>query len=48
MKKFWEKVSIKKISSNSFRIMLDEIILQTPLKRKLVIPSLKLAQEGIK
>ena len=24
MKKIWEKVSIKKISSNSFQIMLDE------------------------
>ena len=48
MKKFWKKVSIKKISSNSFQIMLDERILQTPLKRELVLPNLNLAQEIVK
>jgi len=48
MKKIWEKVSIKKISSNSFRIILDERILQTPLKRELVLPNLNLAQEIVK
>ena len=48
MKKSWEKVSIKKTSLNSFRIMLDEIILQTPLKRELVLPNLNLAQEIVK
>jgi len=48
MKKFWKKVSIKKISSNSFQIMLDERILQTPLKRELVLPNLSLTQEIVK
>ena len=48
MKKFWKKVSIKKLSSNSFQIMLDEKILQTPLKRKLVLPNLNLTQEIVK
>ncbi len=48
MKKFWKKVSIKKISSNSFQIMLDEKILQTPRKRKLVLPNLRLTQEIVK
>ena len=48
MKKFWKKVSIKKISSNSFQIMLDERILQTPLKRELVLPNLNLTQEIVK
>ena len=45
MKKFWKKVSIKETSSNSFQIMLDKRILQTPLKRELVFPNLKIAQE---
>ena len=45
MKKLWKKVSIKKISSNSFQIMLDERILQTPLKRELLLPNLNLSQE---
>ena len=48
MKKFWKKVSINKISSNSFQIMLDERILQTPLKRELVLPNLNLTQEIVK
>ncbi len=48
MKKFWKKVSIKKKSSNSFQIMLDERILQTPLKRELVLPNLNLTQEVVK
>tara|TARA_B100000900_G_C20350209_1_gene622007 strand:- start:30 stop:722 length:693 start_codon:yes stop_codon:yes gene_type:complete len=48
MKKFWEKISIKKKSSNSFCIMLDERILKTPLKRELVLPNLNLAQEVVK
>ena len=48
MKKSWEKVSIKKISSNSFQIMLDDRILQTPLKRELVLPNLNLTQEIVK
>ena len=48
MKKFWKKVSMKKISSNSFQIMLDERILKTPLKRELVIPNLNLTKEIIK
>ena len=48
MKKFWEKVSIKKISSDSFCIMLDKRILKTPLKRDLVLPNLNLAQEIVK
>ena len=48
MKKFWEKVSIKKISSDSFCIMLDDRILKTPLKRDLVLPNLNLAQEIVK
>ena len=45
MKKFWEKVSIKKISSDSFCVMLDKRILKTPLKRDLLLPNLKLAKE---
>ena len=48
MKKFWEKVSIKKISSDSFCIMLDDKILKTPLKRELISPKLNLAQEIVK
>ena len=48
MKKFWKKVSINKISSNSFQIMLDERILQTPLKRELVLPNLNLTQQIVK
>ena len=48
MKKFWEIVSIIKISSNSFRIMLDKKILQTPLKKELILPNLNLAQEILK
>ncbi len=48
MKKFWNKVNIKKISSNSFQIMLDERILQTPLKRELVLPNLNLTKEIVK
>ena len=48
MKKFWKKISIKKISSESFCIMLDERILKTPLKRELVLPNLNLAQEIVK
>ncbi len=48
MKKFWEKVSIKKLSSDSFCIMLDERILKTPLKKELVLPNLNLAQEIVK
>ena len=48
MKKFWEKVSIKKISSDSFCVMLDKRILKTPLKRDLVLPNSNLAQEIVK
>ena len=48
MKKFWEKVSIKKISSDSFCVMLDKRILKTPLKRDLLLPNLNLAQEIVK
>ncbi len=48
MKKFWKKVSIKKTSPNSFEIMLDERILQTPLKRELVLPNLNLTKEIVK
>ena len=48
MKKSWKKVSINKISPNSFQIMLDERILQTPLKRELILPNLNLAQEIVK
>ena len=48
MKKFWEKVSIKKISSDSFCVMLDKRILKTPLERDLVLPNLNLAQEIVK
>ena len=48
MKKFWEKVSIKKISSDSFHVMLDKRILKTPLKRDLVLPNLNLAKEIVK
>ena len=48
MKKFWKKVSIKKISSDSFCVMLDKGILKTPLKRDLVLPNLNLAQEIVK
>ncbi len=48
MKKFWKKVSIKRLSSNSFQIMLDDRILQTPLKRKLILPNLNLTKEIVK
>ena len=48
MKKFWKKVSIKKITPSTFQIMLDEKNLQTPLKRELVLPNLNLTQEIVK
>ena len=48
MNKFWKKVTIKKLESNSFQVMLDEKILKTPLKREFVLPNLKLAQEIVK
>ena len=48
MKKFWEKVSIKNISSDSFCVMLDKRILKTPLKRDLVLPNIKFSTRDCK
>ena len=34
MRKFWKTVKVKKKSSNSYEILLDENVLKTPMKKK--------------
>ena len=45
MKKFWKTVKLKKNSSNSYEILLDENVLKTPMKKKLTIQNSKIAEE---
>ncbi len=45
MKKFWERVQLKKTDISSYEIFLDDKILKTPLRKKLIIPNLKIAEE---
>ncbi len=45
MKKFWKIVQVKKKSINSYEILLDDKILRTPLKKKLIISNAKIAEE---
>ena len=45
MKKFWKKIEIQKKHLNSYYILLDSKILKTPLKKKLIVPNKKLANE---
>ena len=45
MRKFWKTVKVKKKSSNSYEILLDENVLKTPMKKKLTIQNSKIAEE---
>tara|TARA_B100000989_G_scaffold261113_1_gene211995 strand:- start:132 stop:830 length:699 start_codon:yes stop_codon:yes gene_type:complete len=45
MRKFWKRVQVKKKSSNSYEILLDNNSLKTPMKKELIIQNLKIAQE---
>ena len=45
MRKFWKMVKVKKKSSNSYEILLDENVLKTPMKKKLTIQNSKIAEE---
>ena len=45
MRKFWKTVKIKKNSSNSYEILLDENVLKTHMKKKLIIQNSKIAEE---
>ena len=45
MRKFWEKVQLKKNHISSYEIFLDNKILRTPLKKKLTIPNTKIGAE---
>ena len=45
MKKNWKTVQVKEKSINSYEILLDNNILKTPLKNKLIIPNAKIAKE---
>ena len=45
MRKFWKTVKVKKKSSNSYEIFLDENVLKTPMKKKLTIQNSKIAEE---
>ena len=45
MKKFWKTVQVKENSINSYEILLDDNILRTPLKKKLIISNAKIAEE---
>ena len=43
MRKFWKTVKVKKKSSNSFEILLDQNVLKTPMKKKLIVQNSKIA-----
>ena len=45
MRKFWETVQLKKKHISSYEILLDNKILRTPLKNKLTISNIKIAEE---
>ena len=45
MKKFWKIVQVKENSINSYEILLDDNILRTPFKKKLIISNAKIAEE---
>ena len=45
MRKFWKTVKVKKKSSNSYEILLDENVLKTPMKKKITIQNSKIAEE---
>ncbi len=45
MKKIWKTVQVKENSINSYEILLDDNILRTPLKKKLIISNAKIAEE---
>ncbi len=44
MRKFWKTVKVKK-SSNTYKILLDENVLKTPIKKELIIQNYKIAKE---
>ena len=48
MKKFWETIEIKKVSSKEFYILLDNKKLKTPLKKELTLSSHLMAKEVLK
>ena len=45
MRKFWKTVKVKKKSSNSYEILLDENVLKTPRNKELTILNSKIAEE---
>ena len=48
MKKFWERIEIKKVSSKEFYILLDNKKLKTPLKKELILSNHLMAKEVLK
>ena len=48
MKKFWETIEIKKVSSKEFYILLDNKKLKTPLKKELTLSNHLMAKEVLK
>ena len=48
MKKFWETIEIKKVSSKEFYILLDNKKLNTPLKKELILSNHLMAKEVLK
>ena len=48
MKKFWETIEIKKVSSKEFYILLDNKKLKTPLKNELILSNHLMAKEVLK
>lgn len=36
MKKFWKTVEIKEFENNTFQLLLDKYLLNTPLQNKLI------------
>jgi chaperone required for assembly of F1-ATPase len=48
MKKFWETIEIKKVSSKEFYILLDNTKLKTPLRNELIFSNHLIAKEVLK
>ena len=48
MKKFWETIEIKKVSSKEFYILLDNKKLKTPLKKELILSNHLMAKEVLR
>ena len=48
MKKFWKKVEVKEIFTNTFQIRLDNKILKTPMKKDLRFLNYQIASETSK